>query len=83
MKNIEQLTQIHRRVLNNLTNEAYGYVRLEMESMANSEDIGELKIVLVLTKAFSEHDELKDIRSKLMCRYAYLYEKFKHTPPND
>lgn len=80
MKNIEQLTQIHRRVLNNLTNEAYGYVRLEMESMKDTNDIGELKIVLVLTKAFSEHPELKDIRSMLLCRYGYLYEKFKTTP---
>lgn len=59
MKNIEQLTQIHRRVLNNLTNEAYGYVRLEMESMKDTNDIGELKVVLVLTKAFSEHPRTK------------------------
>lgn len=77
MKNIEQLTQIHRRVLNNLTNEAYGYVRLEMESMKDTNDIGELKIVLVLTKAFKEHSELKDIRSKLLTRYELLITALK------
>lgn len=72
---IEDLTALHRDITDLLKKEEYNSVAYILNSFTDKDDIGVIKIALVVTKAFKEDYSIKEPRRRLVMIYARIVEK--------
>jgi hypothetical protein len=72
MNEIEELKNLHYKIRQILEERDYfGLVKF-LEVRLFTSNISELKTILIITTPFKEHEDLKDIRQKILNRYELL-----------